>query len=119
MQPLVCHLWICVSLAWKIRAVPWWQGLETAAVNGRLDQRQGFNDLHRLKLDGFMPFHMAMGHNLWLHFGVDEQPFVTYFDVYQGYMCKSDPHLDWPRDCNQDTASQVLRIGGLDAYPQV
>ena len=28
---------------------------------------------------------MAMGHNLWLHFGVDEHPFATYFDVHQGY----------------------------------
>ena len=26
-----------------------------------------------------------MGHNLWLHFGVDEHPFATYFDVHQGY----------------------------------
>ena len=24
-------------------------------------------------------------HNLWLHFGVDEHPFATYFDVHQGY----------------------------------
>ena len=28
---------------------------------------------------------VAMGHNLWLHFGVDEHPFATYFDVHQGY----------------------------------
>ena len=28
---------------------------------------------------------MAMGHNLWLHFGVDARPFATYFDVHQGY----------------------------------
>ena len=27
----------------------------------------------------------AMGHNLWLHCGVDEHPFATYFDVHQGY----------------------------------
>ena len=26
-----------------------------------------------------------MGHNLWLHFGVDEHPFATYYDVHQGY----------------------------------
>ena len=26
-----------------------------------------------------------MWHNLWLHFGVDEHPFVTYFDAYEGY----------------------------------
>ena len=29
--------------------------------------------------------HVAMGHNLWLHFGVDEHPFAAYFDVHQGY----------------------------------
>ena len=28
---------------------------------------------------------MAMGHNLWLHFGVDEHPCTTYFDVHQGF----------------------------------
>ena len=28
---------------------------------------------------------MAMGHNLWLYFGVDEHPFATYFNVHQGY----------------------------------
>ena len=28
---------------------------------------------------------LAMGHNLCLHFGVDEHPFATYFDVHQGY----------------------------------
>ena len=27
--------------------------------------------------------HLAMGHNLWLHFGVDEHPFATY--VHQGF----------------------------------
>ena len=29
--------------------------------------------------------HMAMGHNLWLHLGVEENPFASYFDVHQGY----------------------------------
>ena len=29
--------------------------------------------------------YLAMGHNLWLHFGVDEHPVATYFDVHQGY----------------------------------
>ena len=29
---------------------------------------------------------VAMGHNLWLHFGVDEHPFATYFDVHQGFL---------------------------------
>ena len=28
---------------------------------------------------------MAMGHSLWLDFGVDEHPFATCFDVHQGY----------------------------------
>ena len=28
---------------------------------------------------------MAVGQNLWLHFGVDEHLFATYFDVHQGY----------------------------------
>ena len=28
---------------------------------------------------------MIMGHNLWLHFGADEHPFATYFDVHHGY----------------------------------
>ena len=27
---------------------------------------------------------LAMGHTLLLHFGVDEHPFASYFDVYQG-----------------------------------
>ena len=28
---------------------------------------------------------VATGHNLWLHFGVDEHPFATYFHVHQGF----------------------------------
>ena len=28
---------------------------------------------------------VAMGHNLWLHFGVDEHSFATYFDVHLGF----------------------------------
>ena len=28
---------------------------------------------------------VAMGHNLWLHFGVNEHAFATDFDVHQGY----------------------------------
>ena len=27
---------------------------------------------------------LATGHCLWLHFGVDEHPFATYFDVHRG-----------------------------------
>ena len=29
--------------------------------------------------------HMAMGHNLCLHFGADEHPCTAYFDVRQGF----------------------------------
>ena len=32
-----------------------------------------------------------MGHNLWLHLGVDENPFATYFDVSRGFL-RFDPH---------------------------
>ena len=31
---------------------------------------------------------LAMGHNLWLHFGVGEHPFATYFDVSPGAIAK-------------------------------
>ena len=30
-------------------------------------------------------WNIAMGHTLWLHFGVDEHPFATYFDVLQRF----------------------------------
>ena len=40
--------------------------------------------------------HMAMGHNLWLHFGVDEHPFATYFDVHQGYRVLTHSHICKP-----------------------
>ena len=33
--------------------------------------------------------HLAMGQNLWLHFGVDEHPFAPYFDVHQGYRLRA------------------------------
>ena len=33
---------------------------------------------------------MAMGHNLRLHFGVDEHPFATYFDVPQPNVAEWD-----------------------------
>ena len=37
--------------------------------------------------------HMAMGHNLWRsHFGVDEHPFATNFDVQQGYKVLTHSH---------------------------
>ena len=36
---------------------------------------------------------MAMGHNLWLHFGVAEYPFATYFDVHQGYGVLTHSHI--------------------------
>ena len=34
---------------------------------------------------GLSQFKWPWGQNLWLHFGVDEHPFATYFDVHQGY----------------------------------
>ena len=34
-----------------------------------------------------------MGHSLWLHFGVDEHPFATYFDVRQGYRVLTHSHV--------------------------
>ena len=37
--------------------------------------------------------YLAMGHNLWLHVGVDEHPFATYFDVHQGYRVLTHSHL--------------------------
>ena len=33
-----------------------------------------------------------MGHNLWLHFGVAEHPFATYFDVHHKYRVLT--HID-------------------------
>ena len=35
---------------------------------------------------------MAMGNNGWLHIGVDEHPFATYFDVHQ-YRVLTHSHL--------------------------
>ena len=40
--------------------------------------------------------HLAMGHNLCLHFGADEQPCTTYFDVHQGYRILTHNHLKRP-----------------------
>ena len=37
--------------------------------------------------------HLAMGHNLWLHFGVDEHPFAADFDVHQGHRVLTYSHL--------------------------
>ena len=37
--------------------------------------------------------HLAMGQNLWLHFGVDEYSFATNFDVHQGYRDLTHSHL--------------------------
>ena len=34
-----------------------------------------------------------MGHTLWLHFGVDEHPFATYFDVHRGYGVLTHSHM--------------------------
>ena len=32
-------------------------------------------------------------HILWFHFGVDEHPFATYFDVHQGYRVLTHSHI--------------------------
>ena len=37
--------------------------------------------------------HVAMGHNLWLHVGVDAHPFATYFEVHQGYRVLTHGHV--------------------------
>ena len=34
-----------------------------------------------------------MGHNLWLHFGVDEHPFATHFDVHHNYRVLTHNHV--------------------------
>ena len=39
------------------------------------------------------PGHVAMGHNLWPHFGVDEHPLATYFDVHQRYRHLTHSHV--------------------------
>ena len=52
--------------------------------------------LFALKQNGGLPRlvrDMAMGHNLWLYFGVDEHPFATYFDVHQGYRVLTHSHM--------------------------
>ena len=36
---------------------------------------------------------MAMGHNLCVHFGADEHPCTTYFDVHQGYRALTHSHI--------------------------
>ena len=45
----------------------------------------------------YVCIHMAMGHNLWLHFGLDEHPFATYFDVHQGYRVLTHSHISAER----------------------
>ena len=37
---------------------------------------------------------MAIGHKLRLHFGVDEHPFATYFDVHQRYRVLTHSHIE-------------------------
>ena len=47
-------------------------------------------DVHN---DGTTVGYMAMGHSLLLHFGVDEHPFATYFDVQQRYRVLTHSHI--------------------------
>ena len=37
--------------------------------------------------------HFTMGHNLCLHFGADEHPCTSYFDVHQGYRVLTHSHF--------------------------
>ena len=37
--------------------------------------------------------HVAVGHNLCLHFGEDELPCTTYVDVHQGYTVLTHSHV--------------------------
>ena len=51
---------------------------------------------------------MVTGHSLWLHFGLDERPFATYFDVQQGYRVLTHSHmLKW-----QSGPGKPLKVGG-------
>ena len=43
--------------------------------------------------EGWIGRYMAMGHNLWLYFGVDEHPFATYFDAHQKYRVLTHSHI--------------------------
>ena len=54
---------------------------------------------------------MAMGHNLWLHFEVDEHPFATYFDVHQVYRVLTHSHM--PR------ADFMNTLGNQTGSPQM
>ena len=46
---------------------------------------------------------MAMGHNLWLHFGVDEHSFATYFDVHQEERVLTHSHVVGPDSGRHNT----------------
>ena len=45
----------------------------------------GFLEKNRARLMLWVSTNVAMGHNLCLHFGKDEHPCTTYFDVHQGF----------------------------------
>ena len=52
---------------------------------------------------------MAMVQNLWLHFGVDEHPFATYFDVHQGCRGRDpQPYKNLPEVGSQGTRLRRL-----------
>ena len=55
---------------------------------------------------------MAIEHNLWLHFGADEHPFVTYFEVHQGYIQGFDPE-----PCKEIQRPQLLAGSSLLTEP--
>ena len=66
-------------------------GHPSAAAKSQVASKSQVPDEH-----GPMPelAHVAMGHNLWRsHFGADEHPFATYFDVHQGYRVLTHSHV--------------------------
>ena len=66
-----------------------WRGFGRASDLGsrRSGPAEGLCHKMRIKII------MAMDHNLWLHFGADEHPCTTRFDVHQGYRALSHSHI--------------------------
>ena len=65
---------------------------------------------------------MAMGHNQWLLFGVDEHehPFATYFDIHQGYRVLIHSHI-FPClfvPCPRDREGMSASLGQELAFKQ-
>ena len=60
---------------WPVSLSLAWESSDTSQKQGCLDN------------------HVSMGHNLRLHFWVDEHPFATYFDVHHGYRVLTHSHV--------------------------